>query len=218
MEQREAKYRQINRIFTAFYLIFCAALVVIYAIQRDMYHLGISAGAALVPAAIVLFYRIFHFRPVEQLNFLVLAFLFLAWPLGSCVDFYRMVPGFDKLAHTLSGAFVGLLCLILYYALKPGHAIESKDCALALCFMFFGSMAVAGLWEIGEYALSLITGRDLQNVAATGVGDSMRDMIVCMIGTLATLPAAAHLVDGRCRLFSGAVHAFGEKNLWEGAK
>lgn len=217
MEQREAKYRQINRIFTAFYLIFCAALVVIYAIQRDMYHLGISAGAALVPAGIVLFYRIFHFRPVEQLNFLVLAFLFLAWPLGSCVDFYRMVPGFDKLAHTLSGAFVGLLCLILYYALKPGHAIESRDCALPLCFMFFGSMAVAGLWEIAEYFVNLITGIDVQRVATTGVADTVQDMIVCLIGTVAVLPFASGLCRGRRNALTGSVEAFVALNLHDAA-
>ena len=61
-------------------------------------------------------------------------------------------------------------------------------------------------------------GRDLQNVAATGVGDSMQDMIVCMIGTLAALPAAAQLAGGKSGLLSGAVRTFAEKNLWENPK
>lgn len=213
MERREAKYRRINTGFTAFYLLFCAALVAVYAVQRDMYHLGISLGALLVPVGIRLIYRIFHWRSVEQLNFLVLAFIFLAYPLGACVDFYREIPGFDKLAHTLSGAFVGLLCLILYYAVKPGHAIERRDRALAMCFVFFGSMAVAGLWEIAEYFVNLITGIDVQRVATTGVADTIQDMIVCMIGTVALLPFVSMLCDGRHNALTGSVEAFVELNL-----
>ncbi len=213
MERREAKYRKINAGFTAFYLIFCAGLVVVYAIRRDMYHLGISLGTLLAPAGIRFIYRIFRWRSVEQLNFLVLAFVFLAYPLGACVDFYREIPGFDKLAHALSGAFVGLLCLVLYYAVKPGHAIERRDRALALCFVFFGSMAVAGLWEIAEYFVNRITGIDVQRVAATGVADTMQDMIVCLLGTVALLPFASMLCDGRHNALTGGVEAFVELNL-----
>jgi len=42
--------------------------------------------------------------------------------------------------------------------------------------MILASIAVAGLWEIGEYTLSGVVGRDLQRVMATGVADSMQDM------------------------------------------
>ena len=124
-----------------------------------------------------------------------------------------MIPGFDKVAHTLSGVFVSLLCLILFYALKPGHAVEPRDAALAAAFMFLGSMAVAGLWEIGEYLVSLLVGLDLQRVEATGVADSMQDMIVAMVGTLATLPFALRLTRGKRDLLTGAVEAFVELNL-----
>lgn len=210
---REARFKTINRFFTLFYLLFSSVLVVVYAIQGDGYHLGISIGSLFVPPAIALFYRLLRLRPVEQLTALVTAFTFLAYPLGSCLDFYRMVPGFDKVAHTLSGVFVSLLCLILFYALKPGHAVERSDAALLIAFTFFGSMAVAGLWEVGEYLISFIVGLDLQRVAATGVSDSMQDMIVAMIGTLATLPFAWRLAQGKRDLLTGAVDAFIELNL-----
>ena len=210
---REDRFTRINRVFFALYGLFCAVLVVVYAIQRDGYHLGISLGAMLVPLAIPLFYAVLHLKPVQQLNFLVLAFTFLAYPLGACLDLYRILPGFDKVAHTLSGVFVSLLCLILYYALKPGHAIERPDAPLAMVFTFLGSMAVAGMWEICEYLVSAIVGLDLQRVAATGVADSMQDMIVCMIGTLATLPFVHRLCGGKRDLVTGAVEAFVELNL-----
>ena len=80
-------------------------------------------------------------------------------------------------------------------------------------FTFLGSMAVAGLWEIGEYLASMVVGLDLQRVALTGVSDSMQDMIVCMAGTLATLPFVKRLTDGKADLITGAVTAFVEINL-----
>lgn len=215
---REKRFAKINRIFFALYLAFCAILIAVYAIRRDDYHLIISLGTPLVFPALWLFYKMFHFRRVHQLEFLIVAFTFLAYPLGSCLDLYRALPGFDKLAHCLSGVFVSLLCLVLYYALKPGHCIEVKDAALAMAFTFFGSMAVAGLWEIGEYILSAIVKIDLQRVLTTTVSDSMLDMIVCLIGTAFTLPFVKRLCSGKRDILTGAVEAFVEINLKEGCK
>ena len=213
MEQREARFAKVNRIFLAFYYLFSAVLIVVYAIRKDGYHLGISIGTLAIPPALALFYRITRLKRVHQLDFLILAFTFLAYPLGSCLDFYRILPGFDKVAHTLSGVFVSVLCLVLYYFLKPGHAVEARDAALAMVFTFFGSMAVAGLWEIAEYLISFVVGLDLQRVAATGVADSMQDMIVCMIGTLVTLPFVHRLCHGKTDPLTGAVSTFVELNL-----
>lgn len=213
ISERETRFQKINRAFIVFYCLFSAVLIVVYAIQKDGYHLGISLGTLVVPPAIALFYRILRLKTVHQLNFLVLAFTFLAYPLGSCLDFYRILPGFDKVAHTLSGVFVSLLCLVLYYALKPGHEIARKDAGLAMAFTFFGSMAVAGLWEVGEYLISFVVELDLQRVEATGVADSMQDMIVAMLGTFATLPFAHRLAAGKRDLITGAVDAFVALNL-----
>lgn len=213
IERREQRYECINRVFIALYYLMSATLIVVYAIRKDSYHLGISLGTLVVPPALALFYRLMHWKPVHQLNFLVLAFTVLAYPLGSCVDFYRIIPGFDKVAHTLSGVFVSILCLTLYCALKEGHRVTTSDAVLAMVFTFFGSMAVAGLWEIGEYLASGLVGLDLQRVEATGVSDSMQDMIVCMIGTLATLPSVSRLAKGHPDLLTGAVEAFIQKNL-----
>ena len=50
-------------------------------------------------------------------------------------------------------------------------------------------------------------------MAATGVADSMQDMIVCMIGTLVTLPFVHRLCHGKTDPLTGAVSAFVELNL-----
>ena len=213
IEQIEARYARVNRIFFPFYLLLCAGMSVLYALKRDGYHLGISLGALAIPVALLLFYRLTGLKLVHQIDFIILAFTLIAYPLGSCLDFYARFPGYDKLMHMLSGAFVSVLCILLYCALKPERRIGRGDFWLALLFTFFGSMAVAVLWELAEYGINLVTGRDVQHVLDTGVGDTMQDMLVCMIGTLAALPLLRPLSQGRQTRFTAPIDAFLERNL-----
>ena len=213
IDQTEARCARVNRIFFPLYLLLCAGMALVYALRRDGYHLGISLGALAIPVALLLFYRLTGLKLVHQIDFLILAFTLIAYPLGSCLDFYARFPGYDKLIHMLSGAFVSVLCILLYCALKPGHRIGRGDVCLAVLFTFFGSMAVAGLWELAEYGINLVTGRDVQHVLDTGVGDTMQDMLVCMIGTLATLPLLRPLSQGRQTRFTAPIDAFLERNL-----
>ena len=205
---REKRAKRIYIGFATFYCLLSAVLVVLYGIRRDFYHMGISLGTFAFPILLELVWRLPDWNRVWQLNCLILGFVFIAYPLGSCVDLFHWLPGFDKVAHTLSGTFVGILALMLYYSLKPGHGIERGDMALAICFMLVTSIAVAGLWEIGEYLLSGIVGRDLQQVLTTGVADSMQDMIACTLGTLATVPAALHGCSDKPGFLSGIVRDF----------
>ena len=168
-----------------------------YSARWDAYHFGIALGTLIIPALPELFYRLFRLRRVEQLSFCVLAFSFLGYTLGAVVDLYQRVPGFDKLVHTLSGACVSMLCLCVYCAARPGKKPEADERLLAGLFVFLGSMAVAGLWEICEYAVHAITGRDVQRVLLTGVDDTMQDMIACLVGTLIYLPQVSRFCRGR---------------------
>ena len=208
MEQllkREAKAKRVYHAFLIFYCLFNGALLCVYAARREAYYFSVSLGTFAIPLAMALVWRLPFFRHVWQIDCLILGFAFIAYPLGSCLDLYLLLPGFDKVAHALSGAFVSLLALILYFALKPEHKIERRDAALAIVFMCFASMSVAGLWEIGEYLISGAMGRDLQRVAETGVADSMQDMIVCALGTIATIPVAYRLCAGKAGVLSTAV-------------
>lgn len=212
MERRETQFLLLNRLFTVIYCILGGVMIVAYAIRKDMYHLGISLGVPVVPFLLNPAHRLLRLKPSQQLNFLVLAFTFIAYPLGGCLDFYRWFPGFDKVAHMLSGSFVAVLCLALYCMLKPDRRIGKDDMPLAAVFTFLGSMAVAGLWEIGEYIVSGIVGMDLQRVNATGISDTMNDMIVCLIGTLIALPAVSGMAKGKDGILISPIRAFAENN------
>ena len=213
MDRRETQFLLLNRLFTVVYCVLGGAMIIAYALRKDMYHLAISLGVPVVPFLLKPAHRLLRLKPSQQLNFLILAFTFIAYPLGGCLDFYRRFPGFDKVAHMLSGTFVAVLCLALYCMLRPDRRIGKDEMLLAAVFTFLGSMAVAGLWEIGEYIVSGIVRMDLQRVNATGISDTMNDMIVCLIGTLIALPAAFGIAKDKDGILISPVRTFAEKNL-----
>lgn len=211
-DRMEAKFARINRIFIPFYLLLSVAAAVHYGLRQDAYHFWTALSTLALPVGLKLFYLLFRLKAVQQLNFIVLMFSMLGHTLGSALEFYQRIPHFDKFVHMLSGAFVGALCLGLYLCVRPDAPRTRQERIMALLFVFFGSMAVAGLWEICEYLVHAITGRDVQKVAATGINDTMQDMIVCLIGTLLYLPAVSALFRGKSSFLTGAAEAFVEKN------
>ena len=52
----------------------------------------------------------------------------------------------------------------------------------------------------------------MQRVVLTGVSDTMQDMIVCMIGTIAYLPAVFRLGKGKSSVWTGPAEGFAGKN------
>lgn len=211
--ERERKFETINRYFIPAYLLLGVGAAIVNAFRKDVYHFSIGLGTLLIPLALTLFYKIFHLKRVHQVDFWVVLFSLVGYTCGSVLEFYLMIPNFDKVVHTLSGVLVSMLAYALFRAVKPGHAVEKKDRALAMLFVFFASMAVAGMWEICEYFVNLITGRDVQRVLATGVGDTMQDMIVCMIGTLISLPFVGHACEGKPSVLTSPADAFIELNM-----
>ena len=213
---REEKCRRICRHMTAAYIAVGAALAAGYAVMGEWYLAAQSLGTIAALLAIFVVMRLARIRPVYSLQAVIIAFTFAAYTLGVACAFYKIIPGYDKLLHMLSGTMTMMLALPLFYVFKPGHRVEKSDFSLAAAYCLAVSLAVAGVWEIAEYALSLIADMDPQCVQATGVADTMRDMIVCALGALITLPALnAFYRNGQGGWLFGAAEVFVQKNLME---
>jgi uncharacterized membrane protein YjdF len=148
-----------------------------------------SIGTIVALGAIFGVFRLLGIKPVYSLYAVVIGFTFGAYTLGVACAMYQWLPGYDKLLHTLSGTMTMMMALPLFYTVKHNHLVEREDCALAAVFCLMTALAVAGVWEIAEYAASMVLPTDPQCVAATGVSDTMIDMIVCSIGALAAVPS-----------------------------
>ncbi len=165
-----------------------AGLAVWYLLRRNWYLMAQSLGTIAALWAVIGLIHWLRIRPVYSYYSVIAAFLFGSYTLGVACEWYKTVPGYDKLLHMLSGTFTMMLALPLFYALKAGHRVEKSDCLLACVFSLMTALAVAGVWEMAEYALGLITPLDPQCAQATGVADTMKDMIVCTLGALMALP------------------------------
>lgn len=125
--------------------------------------------------------RRFNFRISPSIEFIYLLFIFFAQALGSVLNFYQTFYFYDKAMHFLSGvlsSFAGIYILV-----KFGKYNE-KNLAFNCVMIIFTVMAIAGFWEIFEYTGNLILGGDAQKVVATGVNDTMTDIIVALLGSI----------------------------------
>lgn len=169
-----------------FYYMFtlCAA---VYGLRRDLtaYNALLAAAALALPAVPFALYRVCRLRPVYLLEIVFDWFVLAAVPFASLFGGYDFVPYWDKILHFLSGFLFAVLGTAVYFSCKPGHRLEREDAFNASLYTWMFAMMSAVLWEIWEYLVSQ-SGADPQQVAATGVGDTMQDMIVCTLGGLIT--------------------------------
>jgi len=187
----EARLARASKLVQASYAALNLALLTHYALSRDLYHTGLALGTLALFPVMHAFYRLTRLKRVHQMDIFIYIFTLIAYTGGELLGGYARLRAYDKLAHMLSGSFVYLLAHPLFYFLKANHAVEKSDRNLLMVFCAATSLCVAGLWEIGEYFLSMLTGIDMQRVATMGIHDSMQDMIVCLIGTVALLPSTS---------------------------
>jgi len=156
--------------------------------------------------------RLLRWEGGWQIELFVYAFACLGWTLGGAAECYETIPHFDKLVHMLSGVFVSMLALALFRMLERERPIAAQGKATACLFVLFASMAVAGMFELCEYALAPLVGRDLQHVLDTGVSDTMGDLFVCLVGTLASVALLIRSFRGKHDFLTDAANAFALQN------
>ena len=121
--------------------------------------------------------KIFKVKLNDGIIFIWLIFIFLAHYMGVTLEFYNKWEGFDKVVHTFSGvvtAYAGMLLL-------PKGV---KNVWFKILFIIAFSAFCAFLWETFEFVCNILFGGDAQRVEATGVTDTMLDMIVAFIGSI----------------------------------
>ena len=120
-------------------------------------------------------------RTSASIEIIFLIFLFISSILGSLFHFYEFVDYFDKFAHLLSGIVTAILGIIM---LKKWRIKSKHQLSFDIILMNILSLAIASAWEIYEFVASKALNSDLQRVGASGVTDTVHDMIVALIGSL----------------------------------
>ena len=161
-------------------LIILVVLVVSYIIA--LYNLKIKilvrfliAISSLIVLLLPRILKKFKIKISNSLEFAYLIFVVFAYFLGTVINFYDRFPNYDTLMHFLSGVLEAYIAINL---------LKRNDTLLDILFVLgFVSLISVG-WEIFEFTSSIILKVDPQRVEITGVTDTMKDLIVALIGAI----------------------------------
>lgn len=122
----------------------------------------------------------FRVRIPHEFVSIAVVFVYLSLFLGGVQEFYARYWWWDMLLHLGSGFLLGVLGFLLVYVLN-----EKKDVEMDLhpkfiaFFAFVFAMGMGAMWEIFEFGMDQILGRNMQKGSLV---DTMSDLIVDGIG------------------------------------
>ena len=165
--------------------------------------------ALIAPLIIPFVNYIFKIKVPIVLNVLITFFCFVSLDLGSVLDFYALIPHYDKFLHTTFG-FTGALGVFIFLLYGKGRELKPWCFFVVILLCVVG---IAGLWEIYEYVENIIAHSnvqrwlpDMEQVGNMTVSeffktydplwDTIWDIIVAIIGTFAFF--ASVLIDKFC--------------------
>lgn len=139
---------------------------------------------AIVPVIFPLLEKFAKIKIPYFLVVIVTVQIIISVDLGTALNFYAFIPNYDKFLHTYFGAWCAQL---IYYFINLWGGQGMKMWGRLLLVML-SVLGVAAIWEISEYAMSLLFGTDPQlwkaALASGGhpLADTIWDMIVAAIG------------------------------------
>lgn len=140
--------------FFAVTLISAVALAVYLTVLNgaSVQRILLACIAPLVPLVIPAVNRLFKFRIPFSFNVAVSAFAVAGIIFASVLDFYHLIPYYDKFLHTTFGV---LGAFGVFIVLLHGSGKELKPWCFFLV-IFLCVMGVAALWEVFEYATGAV--------------------------------------------------------------
>lgn len=173
------KYKYFNKLMIAIMSLGSIFLCLYRVIALNRYKRITTDLVILIVLAIPYILSKLNIKLSEKEKSIFYGYIFVADFLGCVVNLFAKISWFDTFSHFLAGIFFFLVGLKL---LKMFKQYNSKNIIFNLLFIFGIVFISAGLWEIIEYSVDLITGSNLQHNKDTGVVDTMEDMIACFVG------------------------------------
>ncbi len=128
--------------------------------------------------------------PIEY-NIVLALFIFASVVLGEVGDAYERFWWWDAVLHVISGVVLAMAGFLILYTLKHQGKLDASPFIIAT-FVFTFGMAFGAVWEIFEFAVDGFFGTNMQK---NGLQDTMWDLIVDGIGSLAVAIAAYSIVQ-----------------------
>ncbi|HCW53087.1 MAG TPA: hypothetical protein DG753_04965 [Clostridium sp.] len=177
---REITY---EKVITLTFLIVLAITLILNIIFQE----GSKVGRIILTAGTVIVFRIFFrftfLKKSKAAYIATLIFIIMAMYFGNILDFYDIVPYYDKILHTASGIIIGIMSVVIYAHFTKNY-FEKINSRFMLLFCILLTLALAGGWEIWEYTTDKIFGFMSQK---NSLDDTMTDIICGSIGGIIAL-------------------------------
>lgn len=118
----------------------------------------------------------------HEFETIAILFIYLSLFLGGVQEFYIRYWWWDLVLHTGAGFLVGVVGFLLVYVLNKNQHVDMHLTPFFISlFAFMFAMGIGALWEIYEFTIDNVFGRNMQK---SGLVDTMWDLIVDCIGAL----------------------------------
>lgn len=105
-------------------------------------------------------------------------FIILSMYFGNIINFYEIIPNYDKILHLGSGIIIGFVGIVIYAYFTKGE-INKINPMFMVFFSIMFTIALAGAWEIWEFTTDQLFGLDSQ---LNSLIDTMTDIICGTVG------------------------------------
>jgi len=171
--------KKINKILIAITIIISMGYAINDISNQNLY--GLLIRLSIIPVILLPYIaeKLFKIKISNASKLVYIIFIILSHFLGSVINLYHQINGYDTFTHTLFGfvaSFFALEFLIRTDSFNP------KKMWFTIIFIISVISLLAGLWETFEFTCDNLFGKDAQNVLTTGVTDTMKDMIVAYLG------------------------------------
>lgn len=160
-------------------------------ITKDGVHIFRIALAGVTAWIFYFVYKKTFLRKSRISFYLIFTFIFAAMYLGSVLDFYIIVPSYDKILHLISGIIIAIIGYIFFLSLIKSDEKNLYHPMMGVIFSILFAIAAAGAWEIWEFTTDQLFGFTSQN---NSLIDTMLD-IICgtVMGMVANIPIIMHI-------------------------
>lgn len=170
----------VNCLMFIFFVCFMIFMIVTYDDIRLSKFLNILCILPLVMVPYLLGkIKLYHMS--RLLIFFYYLFILLSTVMGSLLGFYYKIWWFDLLVHFISGIVTSIIAVSILESNKLNNKKFSK---FIFVFILVFSISIAGCWEYLEFICDKLFNTDTQWVGASGVDDTMTDMLIATLASL----------------------------------
>lgn len=172
-----------EKVITIAFLIVLAITLILNIIFQGGSKVGRIILIAGTVIAFWIFFKFTFLKKSKAAYIATLIFIIMAMYFGNILDFYGIVPYYDKILHTVSGIIIGIMSIVIYAHFTKDY-FERINSRFMLLFCILLTLALAGGWEIWEYTTDKIFGLMSQR---NSLDDTMTDIICGTIGGIIAL-------------------------------